>query len=242
VAEWDVPERERCRYCGSPLTNVQATTGGICRDARCQNRGLAETWGELRAEEARRLSIADPESYAIIIVDPQHLEPVPLPAGRRERFRAHLTETVARAMETEADPDGPGEIPAAPEGLRAWLGAICAACRGPCCRAGRETAFLDVPAIHEQMKARPGRGAGEIVDDYVGRLPGESFDGACVFQGCDGCALPRERRARICNIYECSGLRMARRLHRLYGTERAFLLAVEDGEAGECAFVTLPGR
>ena len=42
-------------------------------------------------------------------------------------------------------------------------------------------------------------------------LPPEHVRGACLYQTATGCAMPRERRADICNGFECDALQQVRR-------------------------------
>lgn len=234
-------EREFCLFCKRPLTNMQVHSGGVCWDARCRSQALDREWGELRAEAARHRSIADPESYFIILISPQQIRPTPIPPERVEQFREYLAGVIDDARETEIETVNLVEDLSEPDRVRRWLGRICAACRGECCSAGKERAFLDVPAVHKQMRRYPDRHAAQIIDSYVEKVPAVTFGGSCIFQGEGGCSLPREDRAHICNIYECAGLRMARKLQAFGKGERAFVIAEEEGVPVEWTFVSLPG-
>ncbi len=239
--ELAVEERELCHYCSRPLTHMQAFSGGVCWDARCQSKALDEVWGALRTDAAQARSLADPSSYFIILVSPQQRKVIPPPPERGALFREHLTGVLHQTIEREIGHEPPLEIPSDPAPVRRWLGAICAACRGDCCVAGRDRAFLDGATLRRQMTFhREGeRAAAEVVEAYLRRVPARSVEGSCLFHGEEGCSLPREERASICNTYECAGLRMARRLQAFGEKRRAFVLAEEEGAPVEWTFVSL---
>lgn len=119
---------------------------------------------------------------------------VPLPRMRRAAFRANLRRFL-RTGGTGAERTDPA--PASP-----LVQAGCGVCRGHCCRLGQNHAFLDGSDFG-------GLAGADAYRWYVRMLPPESVEGSCVFHGPLGCVLPRERRAPICNRYECDGLDQA---------------------------------
>jgi len=90
--------------------------------------------------------------------------------------------------------------------VHALLGATCGACRGSCCKGGANHAFLREQAMLAYMQRFPERSDDEILTHYRSYLPERTLTGGCVYQREDGCSLPRDMRADICNRYHCSGL------------------------------------
>lgn len=87
--------------------------------------------------------------------------------------------------------------------------AVCSACKGACCAAGREHAFLRVRTMREFAAAHPSLTDDEIVQTYLAYLPQRALHPGCVYQGLQGCTLPRDMRSAICNSYLCTGLQAA---------------------------------
>lgn len=86
---------------------------------------------------------------------------------------------------------------------------VCSACKGACCAAGREHAFLRVRTMRDYAAAHPLLTDDEIVQAYLAHLPANALHPGCVYQGARGCTLPRDMRSAICNSYLCTGLQGA---------------------------------
>ena len=89
-----------------------------------------------------------------------------------------------------------------PQGAR-----LCAQCRGRCCEHGADwSAFLDVTVLEKWRDESPERNLDEAIEAYMNMLPPAHVEGACLYQTATGCAMPRERRAEICNGFACDSL------------------------------------
>jgi len=117
------------------------------------------------------------------------------------------------------------------------LGQVCAQCTGYCCRlgAGRH-AFLDAQALLAARQHEPARAHAALVDSYLAALPERHHAGSCGFHGEHGCVLPRQRRAAICNSYECPGLEQARGHAEQDGVRRVYVVRHFEADGPEGGF------
>lgn len=90
-------------------------------------------------------------------------------------------------------------------------GSACGTCGGRCCIQGGDRAFLNIEKFLEIFRSRPEATPEGVVAEYMDRIPGESFEGSCIFHGINGCSLAREQRTGICNRYLCPSLIVLRR-------------------------------
>jgi hypothetical protein len=89
---------------------------------------------------------------------------------------------------------------------------LCGQCRGRCCRHGADwRAFIDVTVLQRWQDEAPGRTLADAVEAYVAMLPPAHVENACLYQTSTGCAMPRERRAEICNGFACDALEQVQR-------------------------------
>ncbi|UWR16378.1 hypothetical protein [Sulfitobacter sp. M368] len=139
---------------------------------------------------------------------------VPLPAERRSAFEAHLRAAVRESFEatdaSEEPPERPEDDPEyarrlaqeAPDPMA--LNAACIACQGDCClQGGTRHAFIKKNVIDYFRWSNPEATADEIVQNYLDHIPENSTSGSCVYHGVQGCTLPRNYRANICNSFQC---------------------------------------
>jgi len=84
---------------------------------------------------------------------------------------------------------------------------LCSMCKGGCCTAGRNKAYLTVDIIRRFMDINSGLSSKDILDLYVSNIRSITVDGACINQTKIGCALPREMRSNTCNGYYCDSLK-----------------------------------
>ena len=219
--------RFECPHCGKPISLAAATVPGHCGAPACAHRVAVDAWerkvrkrrAELEAghaqlrsgghlgKEAARRGIA-PDGIALGIV-PWQGRPSTVPAPERiAAFLAHLDGVIAEAFAGEVPEDADEHSDPSPEPVRVAAG--CAACQGHCCLLGAgRMAFVEAETIQMHRARIPGltpEGARAI---YTDALPGTSTDEGCLFQTERGCALPRERRAGICNRFRCWQLRMS---------------------------------
>lgn len=169
---------------------------------------------EILAKDAEKESLARGliPAEAVRAVLPAMADPLaPQDPARRDRFARHLEAIVEGALldrdRIEREPAAADPPPDARETLSA---SACAACRGSCCGAGGDHAYLTEETMVRAMDARPGRTLAEIVNDYLGYLPAESTRDSCIYHGPEGCGLPRELRSPTCNTYRCAKLTQLR--------------------------------
>ena len=91
--------------------------------------------------------------------------------------------------------------------LPAAAQALCGYCGGRCCAYGSgQAAFVDAPTLRRWLVAHPGASVEDAIADYLAYLPAQHVEGQCCFQSDQGCTLPREHRADVCNQYRCAAL------------------------------------
>ncbi len=84
---------------------------------------------------------------------------------------------------------------------------LCTECKGGCCIAGAEHAYLSVFTIRTMMDANPHYSTEDILDLYLSHISPQSVKGSCINQTDRGCALPRDLRSDICNGFFCEPLK-----------------------------------
>ncbi len=199
-----------CRHCGTALTPLQQRQGGLCGAAACRYRETQARWrrltvtvGQAALDAAATLRPA-PTRPALLWLRAGETRLVPLSAQRREAHRAHLQALIDGPADESVQPLAPA-APASTLGAQEWR--LCAQCRGRCCtQGGPAHAFMTLPQLLRWQKAHAGRTLQDAVDAYMSCLPARHVRHACVYQGAQGCVLPREERADICNSYACDPL------------------------------------
>lgn len=183
---------------------------------------------EQRAAIATDLGLAKPDSLPLLRLPANRAGLQPLSAARIQRFRAHLEHVVELAFARPAPiDDGDEDGPASSDLDEARLfESACATCRGNCCHAGGDHAFLNIAAIDRYRRARPDADPDDVVDDYLSRLGKESYARACVYQERTGCRLPRSMRADICNSFLCTPLLQLRESRKLTGSKRVLVASI----------------
>jgi len=120
--------------------------------------------------------------------------------------------------------------------------ALCSHCAGRCCAHGAaQAAFVDAAVLQRWLGAHPGATLDDAVADHLALLPALHVEGQCCYQTAAGCALPRERRADICNVYRCVPLAtLATRLTQQ--PDAAAVVLTRDGRRLRQAVVFRHGR
>ncbi len=200
-----------CRHCGTALDALARRRGiGICGAAQCRHKDAVAHTAVLKQVVAAAAPDAARSQLRLRVTPTdlvwlRHCEPemVAVTEDDRASHRAHLESVVADGMiidrgrlaESTADDRHP-------QGAR-----LCGQCRGRCCVEGAGwRAFTDMVTLSKWHEEHPGNSLADAVDAYVAMLPAEHVDGACLYQTAQGCAMPRERRADICNGYACDSL------------------------------------
>ncbi|HAS50689.1 MAG TPA: hypothetical protein DCS21_02655 [Gammaproteobacteria bacterium] len=249
-----------CRVCGRPLS-MQEWTSGICAAPDCRRVAIAQQaheyhkrqvqreqqlWeqaGQLRQQVLNRFGVGEPDTFQLAVVPAAIHRITRLPASRRREFRDYLKPLTDRAVALPAipvvEPDSTMESASMQETrLSAASGSACACCQGYCCRGGAYThAYLGVETLQRYVAARPDQPPDQILAAYLRYIGKETSEGSCVYQRADGCSLPREMRATICNNFYCGGLREFRAKVPATGPVRGFFVAMTDNEICRAALV-----
>lgn len=92
-------------------------------------------------------------------------------------------------------------------GLQAISDQLCTRCKGGCCVAGNEHAYLSIFSMRQQLDQNPHWSAQYLFQQYVQRISTHSMHGSCINHTSQGCALARELRSNICNAFYCDDLK-----------------------------------
>lgn len=204
-----------CQHCQQPLGALAQARGLLhCEGAACRAKdhqlALDERWSAVARQAlstAAQLAVAGPD-------DPQAATPravlwlenggrtlAPVNDADRDFLAArwlkawHADESMAYG-----GLDSAVDLPAA-------AAALCGYCGGRCCVYGSsQAAFVDAATLRRWIAAHPGASVQDAVADYLAWLPQQHVEGQCCFQAANGCALPRENRADVCNQYRCPAL------------------------------------
>ena len=240
----------RCPLCYQPIA-----TGALCEKPNCVSRRRAadtaplvktiETYKAQRAATAKnrtkkarksakaRLNAGD-SPVVVAIVPRVTLQLTELSAQRRAAFLDHLGKTISEAFETDPQKNAEavtefaewkGHVSDSPLSLNA----SCIACEGSCCTHGATRhGFITTQSITFQRLLAPDLTAQEVYDIYVGYMPEQSMQDSCVYHGPQGCVMPRERRAKICNEWQCVGrLALAEAIEKT-GAQHSIVIAIRD--------------
>ncbi len=238
-----IPGARACRVCGFQLgvgevgeaceqeycrAELEARLSRVRKDLELQ--GAREATALLKERELRALRPGVIPAEAVLAILPGANRPITMQhPARRTLLRERLTGLVEDA---DADPDGPTGDPATSESpptasdLLARAG--CTACRGYCCKLGEDHAFLRPATLRRFHKANPELTGAQVVDAYLAYVPKESAEGGCVFQGREGCTLPRSLRSDVCNRYLCEDLERVQKA--VAGTSKPLLAVCIDGK------------
>ena len=152
----------------------------------------------------------------VIVVPANTRDVEPLPPDVRLAFLDRLAALLAAEYATplhEADSamHEPSDHSADDAAVVAVLGHACAICRGSCCHAGGDHAFLRGEHLTRLRRAHANHSPQSLLAEYAARLPLQHYRGSCVYHTTSGCALPRSLRADLCNRYFCGSLTQLQR-------------------------------
>jgi len=226
------PRAAVCAACAAPLTVLQQLRGSSCDSAACRHAQVQSALQQRQADIAARQAQA-----ARAWVEPQ-VERLPVAwlvshgqrmvrtsaAARREQ-RAHL-ERVAHGQ--DLSPAQSAQLPAEDDVSAPADAALCTFCKGRCCReGGSHHAFVDHALIQRWLALHPGATAADAAAAYAERLPDRHLQNSCLYHGSQGCTLPREWRADICNRFACNALKQVRQWDAAE-PGRAYVAALHD--------------
>ena len=89
--------------------------------------------------------------------------------------------------------------------LEVEVGKLCSLCKGGCCSAGGNHAYLHAVTIRRLMDTHA-ISPEELKVTYREQLPVSSIVGSCINQTVSGCSLPRMYRSDVCNLYLCGAM------------------------------------
>jgi len=208
------------------------------------------------AERVASAAIAEQAESPIplAVVPANTRETEPLPPLTRQRFLDRLREIVEVAFAAAAPSADASTgvvdaqhdaalarqsagLPTLPLDLDAILGRSCATCRGECCTAGGDHAFLRNDSILRIRAEQPDVDAASLLAQYVHHLPVRHYCGSCVYHTTTGCTLPREIRSSLCNRYVCGGLTQLTNALAETASRRVFVGAADSVHLRRMALV-----
>ena len=210
------PGIRRCAYCPREAPASEEICGDPrCRQRRAENLEARGAAAQRRTEVERNMILHEqdlrarpgtslPERVLLARLPASERSVVALPEERRAAFATNLAAAIDRAL---GDPDRPvPETAEAPPEQAPFVSSACAACRGSCCTAGGDHAFLYPDHFRRFLRNHPERSRDELIALYLSRLPQAAVQDSCVYHREDGCALPRELRSNLCNSFLCGDL------------------------------------
>ena len=220
--------RRHCEFCGVELTPHQGLSNGICDKPQCHEQMIERVGQELidrkRKENAEKLEKAftaaaplvtkaaeeigaEGEDYVRCKLPYQGNGVVPLPDERKAKFEEHLRWITARAFTEEVPDRDLSYRDDLERDQHDVLDTACSACRGGCCATAGDGAFLQDDDIKRWRQRSPDGTEEQVVEEYLGMLPDEVIEEGCVFQGPEGCNMPRSARSDQCHTFYCKSLR-----------------------------------
>lgn len=189
--------------CGARACQLAALGSDLRAGARARRRDVESAATDLAAQvNAERATNGHaPLSHALLPSNDRVLGP--LPAAARRRFLTSLADKIER---TAHEPSEGAHDVTPDSGADPLLNAACATCRGYCCIGGGEHAHLDVPSLARIRTERGFTSDDAMTQAYASHLPRVHYRGSCVYHAVNGCALPRDMRADICNRHLCASL------------------------------------
>lgn len=201
-----------CRYCQSSIDELQAVrAGGACDSPECQAKWRAELVRRKRLDDEARRAAAHERAAAAIDVRPLPANVralAELPDWRKAALETHLRSIIDAAWAAEplvvATSERVEPERATVPSLLAATG--CGVCGGRCCVAGAEHGMLTIETIQRYRATHPAATPDSTLDAYRAYLGGQTYEGSCVYHAANGCKLPRDLRASLCNSFECDEL------------------------------------
>lgn len=197
-----------CCHCGTALSALSRIRGAASCDASpCRHRVALAHTDRLKQALVTLAQAQEPHAQVVWL---KHCEPQMVAvtaedrSGHRDCLEAMLADgyilnTSALAPSTADD--------SYPQGAR-----LCAQCKGSCCEHGAGwRAFIDLTLLQRWQAHHPQSTMQDAVKAYVEMLPPSHVYGSCLYQSDQGCAMPRQHRADICNGFACDALQATQR-------------------------------
>ncbi|MDO9075564.1 MAG: hypothetical protein Q7U73_20150 [Rubrivivax sp.] len=234
----------RCRHCGATLSEL-ARRGGRwhCGLSACLHKEEQARISALKARAATQalqdaaglLPPGQPAARTVVWLEPCSSALVPVSDDDRARHAAHLRQVVAEGVAI----DRSKLAEASADDSHPQSGQLCGHCGGRCCQHGVAwNAFIDITVLQQWVDDHAGRTLDDAAHAYVDALPDAHVHGACLYQTARGCALPRERRAWICNGFACPALQQVQAEARRDPLASVVALTMHQGHVARAAVVT----
>lgn len=179
---------------------------------------------ELRNHVAQRLGLAGPHKVNLVVLPPMRTQFVPVTPARKAKFAANLEDAYYARPERD-------KVPKASMSLDdASLLAVCRTCRGSCCKWGEDHAYLTRANLRRLKSEQKFANLETLLEAYLQRVPDSAYSDSCIYQGPQGCVLPRHMRSETCNRYICYPLKQ---LGQGFEGPGYAQLAVAETEASE---------
>ena len=237
------PTPTHCRHCGAALdalTRLRRT--GVCGTAKCRHAAAASHLTESKSrlhEQAKTLVQAQwpglsAQGLGVVWLRANDPELVAVTEADRTEHAAYLQQVLTEGL--LIDPErlsAPSRSVASPAGAR-----LCGQCGGRCCQHGAGWhAFIDLDLLQRWQRQHPGSGPADAVASYMGYLPERHVFGACLYQTEQGCAMPRQQRANICNDYACDALEALQQGHAENPANAMLALTVHNDRVQRAAVI-----
>lgn len=156
---------------------------------------------QVRGRVARHLGLAGPEKVDLVVLPAMTVRMEPVTGARKDRLAASIdAEFYARKDRTKV------RQTATPLDDASLL-AVCRTCRGACCKAGEDHAFLTRAVLSRVKREQRMATDASLLESYLDRVPTDARAGSCIYHGAMGCALPRAMRSETCNRFLCLPLK-----------------------------------
>ena len=228
----NVCQASECRFLNSQRTQLPANQFEFQRKIVERRAAEADEMRQYIFEVEERERTENAEVHLKVIEYRPEIEDAPLhvmslpsaPSGlshptaaRIENYENHLWKSIESARNYESLAEVPRETAHRdaefvmadeqefehhPE-LRQISDAFCGICRGGCCPAGKDTAFISAYSMRKFMDRHPDLTDEQIFAEFFSRRPEQTVPNSCINHGPRGCGLPREMRAETCNGFYC---------------------------------------
>lgn len=158
------------------------------------------------------------QDFDVVVIPSGYADVSALPAERIQKYAEHLRKVISEAHDSTDDSisrtnqkmlqlfeKAEARFAAEPM-LRDISNRMCGMCKGGCCAAGGNAAYITSATIKREKKRQPGLSDEDLVQAYLSRLSSQTITDACINQATTGCVLPTEMRSDACNGFHCDTL------------------------------------
>jgi hypothetical protein len=105
---------------------------------------------------------------------------------------------------------------------------LCGLCKGGCCVAGNDHAYLSTFTMRQQLDQNPDWTKQDLFEKYTDLISTYSMEGSCINHTSQGCALPRELRSNICNAFYCKDLKAYQQAKQQSSSDKLLVIQREN--------------